>query len=97
MMLEGGLGPAVPDRGDERIRRVTSGLLGVLDERQRRLYAGLESLRHGRGGDGRVAAQLDIAPATVAKRRVQLLSGDYETERVRKPGAGVRRSKKDLR
>ena len=97
VMLAGGLGPAVPDRGDERIRQVTSRLLGVLDERQRRLYAGLESLRHGQGGDGRVAAQLGMAPATVAKGRVQLLSGNCESERVRKPEAGVRRSKKGLR
>ena len=60
----------------------------MLDERQRRLYAGLESLRHGRGGDSRVAAQLGMAPATVAKGRQQLLSGDYEAERTRKPGGG---------
>ena len=68
-----------------RTRRV---LLGVLDERQRRLYAGLESLRHGRGGDGRVAAQLGTALATVAEGRRQLLAGNYETERIRKPGGG---------
>ena len=98
VLLAGGLGPAVPDRGDERIRQATGRLLGVLDERQRRLYAGLESLRHGRGGDGRVAAQLGMAPATVAKGRVQLLSGDYQTERVRKPGGGRQAlEKKSLR
>ena len=83
-------GSAVPplDSGDEQIRQATGMLLGVLDERQRRLYAGLESLRHGRGGDGRVAVQLGMAAATVAKGRQQLLSGNYETERVRKPGGG---------
>ena len=88
LLLAGGPGPAPPERGDERVRQAAGRLLGVLDERQRRLYAGLESLRHGRGGDGRVAAQLGMAPATVAKGRRQLLSGDYQTERVRQPGGG---------
>lgn len=88
VLLAGGSGPPSLDSGDEQVRQATGRLLGVLDERQRRLYAGLESLRHGRGGDGRVAAQLGMAPATVSKGRKQLLSGDYETDRVRKPGGG---------
>ncbi len=88
VMLTGGLGAASPDSGDEQLRQATGRLVSVLDERQRRLYAGLESLRHGRGGDSRVAAQLGMAPATVAKGRQQLLSGDYEAERIRKPGGG---------
>ena len=88
VMRAGGSGAPPLDSGDEQIRQATGMLLGVLDERQRRLYAGLESLRHGRGGDGRVAAQLGMAAATVAKGRQQLLSGNYETERIRKPGGG---------
>ena len=78
----------VPASGGEQIQLATATLVSVLDERQRRLYAGLESLRHGHGGDLRVAAQLGMAPATVAKGRKQLLSGDFETDRVRKPGGG---------
>ena len=81
-------GPPLPASGGEQVRLATATLVGVLDERQRRLYAGLESLRHGHGGDLRVAAQLGMAPATVAKGRKQLLSGDFETDRVRKPGGG---------
>ncbi len=46
----------------------------------------MESLRHGRGGDGRVTARLGMALATVAKGRQQLMSGNYETERIHKPG-----------
>ena len=88
VMLAGGSGQPTLDSGDEQIRQATGMLLSLLDERQRRLYAGLESLRHGRGGDGRVAAQHGMAPATVAKGRKQLLSGDYETDRIRKPGGG---------
>ena len=63
-------------------------LVSVLDERQRRLFAGLESLKHGRGGDRLVSNLLGMDPATVAKGRRQLLSGDFETARVRKPGGG---------
>ena len=81
-------GSLAPGRDGERIRRATATLVSMLDERQRRLYAGLESLRHGHGGDLRVAARLGMAPATVAKGRKQLLSGDFEAERVRKPGGG---------
>ena len=36
----------------------------LLDERQRRLYAGLESLKCGWGGDARIAGLLGIDPGT---------------------------------
>jgi hypothetical protein len=60
----------------------------LLDEQQRRLYAGLESLKFGRGGDQKVAALLQRDPHTVASGRKQLLAQDVESERVRKPGGG---------
>jgi hypothetical protein len=60
----------------------------LLDERQRRLYAGLESLKFGRGGDQRLAELLQLDPRTVARGRKQLLGQDVDWERVRKPGAG---------
>ena len=62
----------------------------LLDERQRRLYAGLESLKLGRGGDQKLAELLQLDPGTVARGRKQLLAQDVEWERVRKPGAGRR-------
>jgi hypothetical protein len=62
----------------------------LLDERQRRLYAGLESLKLGREGDRRLAQLLQLDPGTVARGRKQLLAQDVEWERVRKPGAGCR-------
>ena len=62
--------------------------LGLLDERQRRCYAGLESLRIGQGGDARIARLLGIDPHTVARGRRQLLAGDLDSERVRKRGGG---------
>lgn len=66
----------------------------LLDERQRRLYAGLESLKLGRGGDTILADFLGLAPHTVARGRQQLLEQDVEFDRVRKPGGGRKRVEK---
>ena len=41
----------------------------LLDEQQRRLYAGLESLKLGRGGDRQLAGFLDLDSHTVARGR----------------------------
>lgn len=62
--------------------------LGLLDERQRRCYAGLESLRVGPGGDAKIARLLGVDPHTVARGRRQLLAGDLAPGRIRKPGGG---------
>jgi hypothetical protein len=60
----------------------------LLDEQQRRLYAGLESLKLGRGGDRQLADFLELDPHTVARGRQQLLAQDVEVERARKAGGG---------
>lgn len=60
----------------------------LLDERQCRLYAGLESLKLGRGGDQRLAELLQLDPHTVARGRKELLAQEVEWERVRKRGGG---------
>ena len=73
---------------DAAVRRATGILFSLFDEQQRRLYAGLESLRHGHGGDRHVGGRLGLDPATVAKGRKQLLAGDITIERVRRPGGG---------
>ena len=60
----------------------------LLDERQRRLYAGLESLKLGHGGDQRLARLLQLDAHTVARGRKELLAQDVEWARVRKHGGG---------
>ena len=60
----------------------------TLDERQRRLYAGLESLRLGHGGDSRIAELTGLDVHTVAKGRSELLERDVQLDRIRRPGAG---------
>jgi len=66
----------------------------LLDEKQRRLYAGLEAMKIGHGGDQQIADLLGMDPGTVAKGRRELLSRDVEVERVRRKGGGRQRVQK---
>jgi hypothetical protein len=66
----------------------------LLDEQQRRLYAGLESLRWGHGGDQRMAQLLGLNGDTVARGRAELLSGQLLRDRVRQVGGGRPRVEK---
>ena len=60
----------------------------TLDERQRRLYAALESARIGHGGDQLVADLFGIDRHTVARGREELLEGQPPPQPVRGRGAG---------
>lgn len=60
----------------------------LLDEKQRRLYAGLEALKTGHGGDVRIAQLLGLDRGTVARGRQELLSQEIDTDRVRRAGGG---------
>ena len=71
--------------------------VSLLDERQRRLYAGLESLKSGYGGDQRIAEVLDLDAGTVARGRHQLLEQDVEVGRIRRVGGGRKAVKKRRR
>ena len=66
----------------------------LLDEQQRRLYAGLESLQWGQGGDRRIAECLGLDVGTVARGRQELLRGQVLRERVRRVGAGRPKAEK---
>ena len=69
----------------------------ILDEKQRRLYAGLESLKIGHGGDSLISQLLKIDSETVSKGRKELISAHFEKNRVRKQGAGRPEIKKTSR
>lgn len=60
----------------------------LLNEKQRRCYAGLESMKLGWGGDQRLSALLGLDPQTVARGRRELLEGDLDAERIRRAGGG---------
>ena len=72
----------------DEVRAAVVIFYSLLDEKQRRLYAGLESLKWGHGGDRQIARLLGLDEKTVAKGRRELLSGDIERDRVRREGAG---------
>jgi hypothetical protein len=69
--------------------------VSLLDEKQRRLFAGLESLQFGHGGDTWIARLLALDPHTVAKGRQQLLERDIHLQGLRVPGAGRPEVKKN--
>ena len=60
----------------------------MLDEEQRRLFAGLESIKLGHGGDRIVAEFLGLDPHTVARGRQQLLDQKVMLGRTRPSGGG---------
>lgn len=60
----------------------------LLDEQQRRLFAGLESIKLGLGGDTILAAFLNLDAHTVARGRQQLLEDNVALGRVRRVGGG---------
>ena len=78
----------------EELRAAIVLFASLLDERQRRLFAGLESLKCGWGGDRRIARLLGIDPSTVAAGRRQLVARDVEVDRVRRAGGGRRPTEK---
>jgi len=67
----------------------------TLDEKQRRLYAGLEALKLGYGGDKRIASLLEVDVHTVSKGRQQLLTRDFPKDGVRSKGGGKPAIKKN--
>ena len=78
-----------PDLAAEEAKALLLLFCSMLDEKQRRLYAGLESLKLGYGGDAHIAAVLGLDPHTVAKGRRELISGDLAPGgRIRAKGAG---------
>jgi len=85
--------PVVPDELKASIVLFFS----LLDEKQRRLYAALESLKYGHGGDRKIADFLGLDVATVARGRDELLARDFELERIRKPGGGRKPAEKKRR
>jgi hypothetical protein len=72
-------------REHEAINRVMAGL----DERQRRLFAGLLALREGHGGIVTVAQITGLSRTTIRRGIQELQSGLGEaSDRIRRPGGG---------
>lgn len=80
---------ANPDLATAEAKALLVLFCSMLNEKQRRLYAGLESLKLGHGGDAHIASILGMDPHTVAKGRKELMDADLSpSDRVRAKGAG---------
>ena len=69
-------------------KTLVESFISLLDEKQRRLYAGLESIKQGHGGDKRIARLFGLDVHTVAKGRKELWSSEIEHDKVRRAGGG---------
>ncbi len=69
-------------------------LLSVLNEKQRRLFLGFESIRLGYGGNKILSLLTGIDARTIAKGRKELLSHDIIPEKIRRVGGGRKSLKK---
>jgi hypothetical protein len=73
--------------GQEIIEHLEN-FLSVLNEKQKRLYLGLESIKLGHGGDVRMASVAGVNVKTVSRGRRELLSKEMDLHRIRRKGAG---------
>jgi hypothetical protein len=85
------------DAVDDELKASMVLFLSTLNEKQRRLYAGLESLKLGYGGDQRIADFVGMDAHTVAKGRRELAQHDVDVERIRKAGGGRKPAEKKRR
>jgi len=74
----------------EELKAASVLFYSLLDEKQRRLYAGVEAMKLGHGGDQQIAELLGMDPSTVARGRRELLTRDVELDGVRRKGGGRR-------
>jgi len=79
---------ANPDLAEDEAKAVVLLFLSTLNEKQRRLYAGLESLKLGYGGDSYIADLFGMDAHTVARGRRDLEKGNSDTSRLRAKGGG---------
>jgi hypothetical protein len=83
--------------GSELSPELKAGIIlfySLLDERQRRLYAGLEAHKVGYGGDRKIAEFLGLDAHTVAVGRRELLGGEVDRQRIRRAGGGRKMAEK---
>ena len=83
-----------PEVSKDELKAALIIFFSLLDEQQRRLYAGLESMKIGYGGDNFIANILGLSEKTVAKGRKALLINKIDADGIRKKGGGRKPIKK---
>ena len=94
--LDVGAHPEVELLSDE-LKAAIILFFSLLDEKQRRLFAGLESAKMGHGGDYKMATLLGLDVHTVARGRTELFAFPVEWASVRSPGGGRKLTEKKHR
>lgn len=79
---------ANPDLAVEEAKATILLFSSMLNEKQRRLYAGMESLKLGHGGDTHIASLLGMDPHIVSRGRQELIHADCGGDTVRASGGG---------
>jgi transposase len=74
--------------GSVTVQQKLQVLLSALNEKQKRLYLGFESLKLGHGGDVRIARISGVDVKTIARGRAELQAENIDMDRIRQPGAG---------
>jgi len=77
-----------PDLALDEAKTTLLLFFSMLNEKHRRLYAGLESLKLGHGGDVHIAKLFGIDPHTVARGRQELEAGELDGQTMRTKGGG---------
>jgi len=88
------IGESVTEGVSPELKAAIVLFFSLLDEQQRRLYAGLEAHKLGHGGDRKIADFLGIGVHTVARGREELLTHQVQREGVRQKGGGRKRVEK---
>lgn len=62
--------------------------MSLLNEKQKRLFAGYESMKLGYGGDDKISQKTGLNVKTVSRGRKELISKNVDIDRIREKGAG---------
>ncbi len=84
------------DQPSADIQQALDAFLATLNEKQRRLYAGFESMKLGRGGDVLISQQTGMNVKTIARGRRELASQRITVDRVRQVGGGAKALEKKV-
>jgi hypothetical protein len=84
------------DKPSADIQQALRTFLATLNEKQRRLYAGFESMKLGHGGDVIVSRQTGMNVKTIARGRRELASQQITLDRVRQVGGGAKALEKKV-
>lgn len=84
------------DAASADIQQALHTFMATLNEKQRRLYAGFESMKTGHGGDVLISRQTGLNVKTIARGRRELESQQITVDRVRQVGGGAKALEKKV-